>query len=415
MRWRLVLVLSLVLIILASGGCAAIRGTAYNFDKELNSIVRPYSFNFAVWEFNTLFTQRKQNVIDNHPDNSLNSQNVVRYFSYMDQVNSLHSDINAVNNKSMDGDIDQLTVEMDRVKAERDALRSITEQTIARQISETLASQGIYNPLGNSWFKLIFPPVNFRLEKPLYVLMVSPRDRIERLNEITIKQEISQEQILELEDSVDNLNVSSLVIEIGGMGATYPSFVIDNADLRFTIDVACEEWLHQYMVFKPLGLGYVLHLLGFPVNQAIPTINETVAGIAGRELGKLVYDRYYVQYLGKSDDSVSSQDDSDFDFNKEMRETRRMVDSLLASGHVEAAEKYMNEQQEFLASKGYYIRKLNQAYFAFHGSYADSPTSIDPIGDEIRALRAQSLSLKDFLDTASQIKNKSGLEKLVEG
>jgi hypothetical protein len=294
-------------------------------------------------------------------------------------------------------------------------LRTITEQAIALQISETLALQGIYNPLGISWFKLMFPPVNFKLEKPLYVLVVSPRDRIERMDEITIKQGISLAQMEELESSVDSLNVSSLVIEIGGLGATYPSFVVDNADLRFTIDTACEEWLHQYLAFKPLGFSYVLHLLGFSMNLAIPTINETVAGIAGRDLGQMVYDHYYSQYFGSSDNTTPDSKDTVFDFNKTMRETRRMVDSLLASGQVEAAKEYMKGQQAYLASNGYYIRKLNQAYFAFYGSYADSPTSIDPIGDEVRALKAHSLSLEDFLNAASRIKSRDELAKLVEG
>jgi hypothetical protein len=51
-----------------------------------------------------------------------------------------------------------------------------------------------------------------------------------------------------------------------------------------------------------------------------------------------------------------------------------------------------------LVEKGYNLRKLNQAYFAFHGSYALSPTSIDPIGPQIRQLRAANPSLRAFLN-----------------
>ena len=43
----------------------------------------------------------------------------------------------------------------------------------------------------------------------------------------------------------------------------------------------------------------------------------------------------------------------------------------------------MEEKRQFLAANGYYIRKLNQAYFAFHGSYADTAGSIDPIGPKL--------------------------------
>jgi len=86
-----------------------------------------------------------------------------------------------------------------------------------------------------------------------------------------------------------------------------------------------------------------------------------------------------------------------------MRDIRRQVDSLLSAGKIDEAESYMNTMQQFLMTKGYYIRKLNQAYFAFHGIYADSPVSIDPLGGQLHQLRAESRSLKDFLDRVDNI------------
>jgi len=73
------------------------------------------------------------------------------------------------------------------------------------------------------------------------------------------------------------------------------------------------------------------------------------------------------------------------------------------------AEEFMEEKRQFLASKDYYIRKLNQAYFAFHGTYADRPTSISPIGQELKQLRNQSTSLKDFLDTVTVMTSRQDL------
>jgi len=55
-----------------------------------------------------------------------------------------------------------------------------------------------------------------------------------------------------------------------------------------------------------------------------------------------------------------------------MRETRIRVDKLLAQGRIEEAEAYMEERRQEFVAHGYYIRKLNQAYFAFHGAYADT-------------------------------------------
>jgi hypothetical protein len=71
---------------------------------------------------------------------------------------------------------------------------------------------------------------------------------------------------------------------------------------------------------------------------------------------------------------------------------------MLTRGDVEEAEEYMEERRRFLVSQGYYIRKLNQAYFAFYGAYATSPTSVDPIGGALQRLRRESASLKQFVD-----------------
>ncbi|GAF91721.1 unnamed protein product, partial [marine sediment metagenome] len=100
-----------------------------------------------------------------------------------------------------------------------------------------------------------------------------------------------------------------------------------------------------------------------------------------------------------------------FDFGGEMREIRTAVDDYLLEGKIGEAERYMEGKREFLEANGYYIRKLNQAYFAFHGTYADTPTSVSPIGDQLSKLREQSSSLGDFISTVSGI---SSYEELLE-
>ena len=60
----------------------------------------------------------------------------------------------------------------------------------------------------------------------------------------------------------------------------------------------------------------------------------------------------------------------------------------------------MEARREIFWQNGYAIRKLNQAYFAFYGAYADipgGPAGEDPVGPAVRDLRAQSASLADFL------------------
>jgi hypothetical protein len=70
----------------------------------------------------------------------------------------------------------------------------------------------------------------------------------------------------------------------------------------------------------------------------------------------------------------------------------------------------MEAQRRYLADNGYYIRKLNQAYFAFYGTYANSPTSVDPVGPDLVSLRQKSASLKEFVDTVGLITSRSDLQ-----
>ena len=74
----------------------------------------------------------------------------------------------------------------------------------------------------------------------------------------------------------------------------------------------------------------------------------------------------------------------------------------------------MKESRDSLAAKGYNIRKLNQAWFAFYGTYSDSPGSINPIGAELKDLRAKSNSPKDFLDRASVLTSRQQLQQSIK-
>ena len=63
------------------------------------------------------------------------------------------------------------------------------------------------------------------------------------------------------------------------------------------------------------------------------------------------------------------------------------------------------------------IRKLNQAYFAFHGAYADVPGGAageDPVGPAVRALRAQSDSLADFVNTIAWMTSFEQLQQAIK-
>lgn len=383
---------------------------APDFDNSINHITKPYRFSILRWELSQMLDWRQP--LTKHAVSAAGNGNdtelVLEYFSLVDQTRVVQREINSMASGNRQGDLAAGLAELDRLQERKGALRDTVRAVIGRQIRETLEVLGIFNPTDRRiQVKIGFPPINFRLDQPPNVLIVSPRDRIESIREIMLIQDLSLDQFEDIESRVDALGVSALVTELGGFGGTYPTFVADDASLPWTIATATEEWLHQYLAFTPLGFMYLLDATGIIRNYEIATMNETLTGIVSGEIAALVLENYYPQR--RAPRVEERPDEAALDFNREMRELRIAVDGLLANGETERAEELMEERRQYLASSGYYIRKLNQAYFAFYGSYADEPTSVSPIGTEMKELRRQSASLREFLNTAAAMTSRQDL------
>ncbi|MDD4873731.1 MAG: hypothetical protein PHE15_01985 [Dehalococcoidales bacterium] len=386
-----------------------------NFTTSLNEIVKPYRFSLIKWELNALSYEIEDFILDNDKYTANDSPVVIEYFAFTNTIRGLEYHISLVKDGIETGDLISLQNQLEELKGQRDSIKKDVEKIIEQQIRETLIQLNISSSLGDSNISINFPPVNFSLEFPPHLLVVSPRDKIERIKEVILIQDLTLVEIDDIESAVTELGYSATVLEIGGM-ATFPSFVTDNAGLQFTINAAVEEWLHQYLFFKPLGFLYGLQLIGLPVDSDIPTINETVVGIASNEVGAMIYQKYYESYFNTQNNEAevetaaeAENEEEKFDYYAEMRQIRIAVDNYLASGKVEEAEAFMEEKRLYILDNGYYIRKLNQAYFAFYGTYASYPSSTNPIGDELRELREQSSTIQEFLDRVSSITNRDDL------
>ena len=397
-----------------SMGCAP----SDSFDSKLDEIIKPYSFSIFGWEIEALSYELEDFLFGGGDEIADDSPIVLEYFSHSRQIRDLEWQIEINGDNNGQSELAALKEQLEGLRKQKDALEDSVERIMQKQIIETLAQMGVYNPLDKHLnFEFNFPPVNFELEAPPHLLIISPRDRIMRAREITMIQEISPEKRQEIEDAIDDLGVSSIVVGLGGV-ATYPSFVIDTAGLQFTINVAIEEWLHQYLFFRPLGFTYTLHLTGVATNSEVAVMNETLVGIAREEIGAVLYQNYYSQYLGEVEGNnqveTNQSDEPEFDFFKEMREIRLAVDDYLANGEIEKAEAFMEQKRLFLASKGYYIRRLNQAYFAFYGTYAAGHASVNPIGTELKTLRELNTSLSEYLDQAASMTSRDDLKSSLE-
>ena len=397
---RLIAMVSLLFCLL-SGSCTLSR----DFDNQLSSIVKPYGFSITNWTFRAIWGEANQRIFGRREKIDDEIRMVTEYFSSTEQIKTLRSEIEAANAGNGEHDLASLEAELNRLQERKMVLEGTVERIIEKQIRDALTQQGIFNPIIE--LKVSFPPVNFKLEKLPYLLVISPRERIESMREIILKPSLILEEMENIEARVDELGVSSLVVGLGGLGATYPTLVTNEASLRSTIDTTIEEWLHQYLVFKPLGFLYLLDLTGLRRNYEIATMNETLASMVSKEIGAIVYEKHYPEYESSANQNQAPK--SEFDFNREMREIRKTVDTYLARGEIEQAEEFMKQKRRYLDSMGYHIRKLNQAYFAFHGTYADDPAFISPIGLELKELRSQSASLKDFLNTVAAMTSHQNL------
>ncbi|UCC77710.1 MAG: hypothetical protein JSW37_04940 [Anaerolineales bacterium] len=406
-KWiRIGVILALLIVGVPRIGC---RRTP-SLDDALSSIAEPYRFSILRWQLSQLLGRPEPagQPDERGADSSGASELVVEYFSLVDQARTAWWEADAIAAGVLEGDLAVKLTELENLQTRRDALTDSVRRILAWQIRDTLNRQGIFNPVDRLLqVGVSFPPVNFRLDRPPNVLIVSPRERIESIREIMLVQELDQDQFEDIEASVDKLGVSSLVTELGGFGGTYPTFVAGDVSLPWTIATATEEWLHQYLAFTPLGFMYLLDSIGIARNYEIATINETVAGIVSGEIAELVMAAYYPQYGAPS--SGGSSSGTGIDFNRTMRELRLAVDELLANGEIEQAESLMEERRQLLVSNGYSIRKLNQAYFAFYGTYADEPTSVSPIGIEVSELRRGSVSLRDFVNRAAAMTSRQDL------
>jgi hypothetical protein len=191
------------------------------------------------------------------------------------------------------------------------------------------------------------------------------------------------------------------------------------------LDTIAHEWTHNYLNIRPLGLNY-------STNPELRTMNETTASIVGGEIGKYVLQHYYPKMQASlpatsSTNLISfdhnflpayrSADTTPFDFRAEMHETRVHVDALLAQGKIDEAESYMEQRRQIFVKNGYLIRKLNQAYFAFNGAYADVPGGAageDPVGPAVRALRGKSKTLADFVNTIAWMTSFQQLQQAIK-
>lgn len=366
---------------------------------------RPVEFDFVSWTLNALDVKLGQAALDTpfYFNGPARHKIVVDYLHLIDNIlqdenklELIYSDPSVHDPAAASA---SLRAELAKLNTSQRQVGPMAEAVLQEQVSSVLADLGLTSggqPI---------PPVMFHITPLPYNLVISPRGKIQEDAAISLIPDLTVDQQVKLEDEVEKgLDVSALVVPVGGIG-TYPTMVERTTALDWLSDTISHEWTHNWLTQRPLGLNY-------ETSPELRTMNETTASISGNEISLIVLKRYYpelVPLYARQTQMASLQGSpaqANFDFRAEMHTTRVHVDELLDAEKVEEAETYMDQRRQLFWDNGYPIRKLNQAYFAFYGAYADVPGGAageDPVGPAVRALRAQSSSLTAFLKTISQM------------
>jgi len=390
-----------------------------NVDR-IRAYSRPFEFDFFGWTINAAWQKISAaslgpiRHLSDHQQRKIVKDYFQNYSYAQDLKNSLETlyadpDYSLKNSESL-----VLERKFEDQKKHLEKLAFFAETVIQDQVSHTL------DELGLIAFDQPLPPVLYHITNLPKNLIISPRDKIIQEKSISLVTDISPAQEIDLESSVEeNTGFSALVVPVGGVG-TYPTMIISTGNLLYLVDTVAHEWTHNLLVFRPLGWNY-------SKNSALRTMNETAASIAGEEISWSLIRRYYGDLISLDKDfSYKTYEANDyffqpeiqerFDFQKEMYQTRLAVDALLEDNEIEKAENYMEARRRVFWENGYKIRKLNQAYFAFYGAYADKPFSAagtDPVGNDVRLLRARSRNLSTFIQKLSWMSSYNQLNTAV--
>lgn len=293
-----------------------------------------------------------------------------------------------------------------KLQAERDAYSRDVEQVVNGYIEEAVSAAGLERKLPLfTGIAMTWPPVATKFTQPPQLLVKSPRDRIFREGDTLLQPGLDAQQVAAIENKTTDANTVSLVIPLGGI-ATYPSIVDGDGSYGALLELASHEWTHQYLAFWPLGQTW-------GSSSDADTLNETTAVIMGQQMAKVIAAKHPGSFPKGEDGSAPPQPAPTVDFNSVMHDLRVKVDQLLAVGKVSEAEQAMDATQKDLAAHGIYIPKINQAYFAFYGTYATSPQSSNPIGPKVEKVWSLTQNVGLFLANMRSVTSVKDLDTVI--
>ncbi len=280
-------------LLLVLSACTLVLGRSALPPSDLNESVRAFTrlieFDFVSWTLEALSVKIRETALGTatYISGSERSELVLAYLELVDHIRDVENRIDAIfsdpNVQDPMADSRSLRTELNELKARQAQLGQLAESTLQHQLSQTLAE------LGLAFGGQSIPPVLYRTTPLPSVLIVSPRDTIRQAANISLHPDLTIDERESLEDQVDqDLNVSSLVVSVGGIGL-YPSMVIGTSDINTLSEIVAHEWIHNFLTLRPLGINVF-------ASAELLTMNETTANIAGKEISRALVAQHYPEF-----------------------------------------------------------------------------------------------------------------------
>ena len=227
-------------------------------DSNLDRMLAGKQFDFAGWWLGAIAAKLGHELI--LPQNGMTQAQQVEFVHEYAQQVTAYQQLEAKimrafvdpNNANPEASTAGLRTERQAVRNWLNARQNLAEAIIQEQVESILREEGF--AMGGQ----VLPPLRFRFTELPDLLIVSRRDKIERIASRELTTGLPVDEQDRIENQVDQrFDVSSIVEPIGGLGA-YPTMLPETSSLLWLLGVAGHEWVHNYFLYMlaPIGWNY---------------------------------------------------------------------------------------------------------------------------------------------------------------
>ena len=197
--------------------------------SPVGELAAPHRYSLVQWELSTFPEKWLYRLRLALPGNSLDrraEEELVReFFALSDRRRWLEQSLRDDRAASQPGLPDSLHDQLAAVEEEQAAIRSRVEEIMEGEIDSIADREGLHAGGPLSALGVHIPPVDFRIQDSPPVLVVSPRDSIERLEDVLLRPDTNLAEREALEEAIfAERGLSALVQATGGV-ATFPAVI----------------------------------------------------------------------------------------------------------------------------------------------------------------------------------------------